>query len=385
IPQDMRLRSEYEHYWKVTEMMPVNSAGIVTARDNLTIHESRQTIMETIKDFVSLEPETAREKYQLGEDAQDWKVHLAQEDIRNNEVDDSYVTPILYRPFDKRYTYYTGKTKGFICRPRHEVMQHILAGENVGLITRRQMLPSQPCTYFYTSNHLISDGVIRSDNRGSESLFPLYLYPTEKEEFLNGNGKAKPKRKPNFAPKFIKDVETRLKLQFIEDGTGDFATTIGPEDIFHYMYAVFHSLTYRQRYAEFLKIDFPRLPLTRDKTLFQQLADLGEQLVSIHLMEADIESDSGYPIEGDNRVDKITSKNDKVYINKTQYFDNVSEAVWQFQIGGYQVCQKWLKDRKGRQLNYDDCNHYLYILAALEHTIQLMAKIDETVPEFPLS
>ncbi|RKZ50918.1 MAG: hypothetical protein DRQ99_33500 [Candidatus Parabeggiatoa sp. nov. 3] len=246
------------------------------------------------------------------------------------------------------------------------------------------MLPSQPCTYFYTSNHLISDGVIRSDNRGSESLFPLYLYPTEKEEFLNGNGKPKPKRKPNFAPNFIKDVETRLKLQFIDDGTGDLTTTIGPENIFHYMYAVFHSPTYRQRYAEFLKIDFPRLPLTSDKTLFQQLANLGEQLITIHLMEADIESDSGYPIEGDNRVEKITYKNEKVYINKTQYFDNVTEAIWQFHIGGYQVCHKWLKDRKGRKLNYDDCNHYLYILAALEHTIDLMAKIDETLPEFPL-
>ncbi len=383
IPQDMTLRSEYEQYWKVTEMMPVNSAGIVTARDQLTIHESPQAVMETVKDFVSIEPEMAREKYQLGEDAQDWKVHLAQADIKHHDIDASYIYPILYRPFDKRYTYYTGKTKGFICRPRHEVMQHILAGENFGLITRRQMLPSQPCTYFYTSNHLISDGVIRSDNRGSESLFPLYLYPTEKEEFLNGNGKPKPKRKPNFAPNFIKDVETRLKLQFI-DGTGDLTTTIGPEDIFHYMYAVFHSPTYRQRYAEFLKIDFPRLPLTRDKTLFQQLANLGEQLITIHLMEADIKSDSGYPIEGDNVVDKITYKNDKVYINKTQYFDNVSEAVWQFHIGGYQVCQKWLKDRKGRKLNYDDCNHYLYILAALEHTIDLMAKIDETLPEFPL-
>jgi predicted helicase len=384
IPQDVTKRSEYEHYWKVTEMMPVNSVGIVTARDELTIHNSRQAVMETVKDFVSLEPEQAREKYKLGEDARDWKVHLAQEDIRNNDVDDAYATPILYRPFDKRYTYYTGKTKGFICMPRHEVMQHILAGENVGLITRRQMLPSQPCTYFYTSNHLISDGVIRSDNRGSESLFPLYLYPTEKEEFLNGNGKAKPKRKANFAPKFIKDVETRLKLQFIDAGTGDLTTTIGPEDIFHYMYAVFHSPTYRQRYAEFLKIDFPRLPLTRDKTLFQQLANFGAQLVAIHLMVADIESDNGYPIEGDNVVDKITYKNENVYINKTQYFDNVSEAVWQFHIGGYQVCQKWLKDRKGRQLSYDDCTHYLYILAALEQTLDLMAKIDQTIPEFPL-
>jgi len=382
IPQDMRLRSEYEQYWKVSEMMPVNSVGIVTARDDLTIHKSRQAVMETIKDFVSLEPEMAREKYQLGKDAQDWKVHLAQEDIRNNEVDDAYVTPILYRPFDKRYTYYTGKTKGFICRPRHEVMQHILAGENLGLITIRRSRRSQSYQEFFIANTIIS-GSTAVSALDINYFFPLYLYPTEKDVFLNGNGK--PKRKANFAPKFIKDVETRLKLQFIDDGTGDFATTIGPEDIFHYMYAVFHSLTYRQRYAEFLKIDFPRLPLTRDKTLFQQLADLGEQLITIHLMEADIESDSGYPIEGDNRVEKITYKNEKVYINKTQYFDNVSEAVWQFHIGGYQVCQKWLKDRKGRQLNYDDCNHYLYILAALEHTIQLMADIDETVPEFPLS
>jgi predicted helicase len=151
------------------------------------------------------------------------------------------------------------------------------------------------------------------------------------------------------------------------------------------MYAVFHSPTYRQRYAEFLKIDFPRLPKTRDKTLFQQLANLGKQLVTIHLMEADIDTDSGYPIEGDNLVTKITYKNDKVYINKTQYFDNVRDKVWQFHIGGYQVCHKWLKDRKGQELSYDDCNHYLYILAALEQTIELMAKIDETIPEFPLS
>ncbi|MEK8017261.1 MAG: type ISP restriction/modification enzyme, partial [Candidatus Parabeggiatoa sp.] len=378
IPQDITKRSEYEQYWKVSEIMPVNSAGIVTARDKLTIHDSAQAVMETIKGFVSLEPEMAREKYQLGEDVQDWKVHLAQADIKHHDVDGSYIYSILYRPFDKRYTYYTGKTKGFICRPRHEVMQHLLVGKNLGLITCRQKSQqSQTWSLVGISNQIIESCAISNKTKEINTLFPLYIYPTKG---LLSHRTEDDKRKPNFAPKFIKDVETRLKLQFIEDGTGDFATTIGPEDIFHYMYAVFHSLTYRQRYAEFLKIDFPRLPLTRDKTLFQQLANLGEQLVAIHLMEADIESDSGYPIEGDNRVDKITYKNEKVYINKTQYFDNVTEAVWQFQIGGYQVCQKWLKDRKGRQLNYDDCNHYLYILAALEHTIQLMAEIEATPP-----
>ena len=172
---------------------------------------------------------------------------------------------------------------------------------------------------------------------------------------------AKPnsRENPTSPTNFIKEVETRLKLQFIDDGTGDLTTTIGPEDIFHYMYAIFHSPTYRQRYAEFLKIDFPRLPLTSDKTLFQQLADLGKQLVTIHLMVADIDTNSCYPIEGDNLVDKITYKNEKVYINKTQYFDNVKENAWQFHIGGYQVCHKWFKDRKGRKLSYTAHGHKL--------------------------
>ncbi len=375
VPQDITLREEYEHYWKVTEVMPINSVGIVTARDDLTIQESPQAVMETVKDFVSLEPELAREKYQLGKDARDWKVHLAQADIESHDIDDSYVTPILYRPFDKRYTYYTGQTKGFLCMPRYKVMQHMLAGENLGLIVGRsgQVVGSDEWDILFCSNAMTEFNLYR---RGGNNLFPLYLYPTN--DLLSSST-----RKPNFAPNFIKAVETRLKRQFIDEGTGDLATTIGPEDIFHYMYAVFHSPTYRQRYAEFLKIDFPRLPLTSDKTLFQQLAQLGKQLVTIHLMEAEIDSECSYPIEGDNRVDKITYKKHKVYINKTQYFDNVTEAVWQFHIGGYQVAHKWLKDRKGRQLSYEDCNHYLYIIAALQQTIQLMEEIDTTFPEFP--
>ncbi len=161
-------------------------------------------------------------------------------------------------------------------------------------------------------------------------------------------------------------------------------TTMGPEDIFHYMYAVFHSPIYRQRYAEFLKIDFPRLPLTSDTNLFRELAVLGRQLVSIHLMEADIQKDSHYPIAGDNKVEKIEYKDEKVYINKTQYFSNIKPEVWEFHIGGYQVCQKWLKDRKGRILSYDDCKHYRYILAAIERTLALMEEIDEAISGFPL-
>jgi len=150
------------------------------------------------------------------------------------------------------------------------------------------------------------------------------------------------------------------------------------------MYAIFHSPTYRERYAEFLKMDFPRLLLTNDKKLFEQLSTLGEQLVNIHLMQTDLDYENNFPIEGNNIVEKIEYKNDKVYINNIQYFDNVKLDSWAFHIGGYQVCQKWLKDRKNHVLNYEDCTHYLYILAAIEKTQQLMEKIDEIIGDFPI-
>jgi hypothetical protein len=132
-------------------------------------------------------------------------------------------------------------------------------------------------------------------------------------------------------------------------------------------------------------MDFPRLPLTSDKKLFQTLSKLGQQLVDIHLMKADIKNDCGYPVVGDDIVDKprYDDKKQRIYINRTQYFDNVKSEVWHFYIGGYQVCHKWLKDRKGRELKYEDLNHYLYILAALEQTNELMQEIDENV-SFPL-
>ena len=150
------------------------------------------------------------------------------------------------------------------------------------------------------------------------------------------------------------------------------------------MYAIFHSPTYRQRYAEFLKMDFPRLPLTSDKRLFKRLAELGGQLVQIHLLEAEIENECSFPVQGSNLVEKLAYKDEKVYINKTQYFDHVTPDIWEFHIGGYQVCEKWLKDRKGRVLSFEECSRYLYILAAVEKTREVMERIDEEIGELPI-
>lgn len=175
-------------------------------------------------------------------------------------------------------------------------------------------------------------------------------------------------------------------MQFVADGKGDLQQTFGPEDVFHYMYAVFHSPMYRTRYAEFLKIDFPRLPLTTHADLFRALCKLGERLVGLHLMEKFGTTTIKYPVNGSNVVEKIEyleprdyPEQGRVSINKTQYFEGVPSEVWNFHVGGYQVCHKWLKDRKGRTLTFDDLKHYQRIVAALAETITLMEQVDEAI------
>jgi len=195
-------------------------------------------------------------------------------------------------------------------------------------------------------------------------------------------------RLPNLSPAFITAISNKLCMPFKEDGKGDLRQTFGPEDIFNYMYAIFHAPSYRTRYAEFLKNDFPRLPLISDADLFRNLCFLGEILVGLHLMEKHGVHIPNYPEIGNNIVEKVEysqfpdkPEQGRVWINKTQYFDGVPSEVWEFHIGGYQVCHKWLKDRKGRVLTFDDIRHYQRIVPALAETITLMANIDEVIEE----
>ncbi len=201
-------------------------------------------------------------------------------------------------------------------------------------------------------------------------------------------------RIPNLNPDFVSAFASRLGLNFVSDGHGDLAATFGPEDIFDYIYALFHSPTYRQRYAEFLKIDFPRVPMTSSPDLFRKLCILGEELVALHLLESPYLSQliTRYPVVGDNIVEKGFPKfvayeegaPGYVYINKAQYFEGVPKEVWEFHVGGYQVCEKWLKDRRGRQLSFDDLMHYQKVVVALKETIRLMAEIDRAIPGWPI-
>ena len=375
VPRDDALHAEYEAGAPISDIFPVNSVGIVTARDKLAIQWTAEDMGRVAEDFAARGTEAARTFYDLGKDAQDWKVRLAQEDVQRN---DGRIRPVLYRPFDRRFTYYTGKSRGFICRPRPEVMRHMLAGENLGLSTTRSTEIADGWEHVFASRHLIQHHTVSL--KEVNYLFPLYTFPME------ALANAVNPRRANLDPKFTRAFASAVGLDFIPDGAGDRSITFGPEDIFLYLYAVLHSPEYRRRYADFLKSDFPRIPLPAHRAVFSALIIPGARLVRLHLMEADDRRIApAFPRTGSNQVDQVSYAPPSsglpgcVWINREQYFESVDPEIWAFTIGGYRPAEKWLKDRKGRTLSEDDIDHYRKIVAALTDTRRLMAEIDGVI------
>ncbi|KAF0108732.1 MAG: adenine specific DNA methyltransferase [Anaerolineaceae bacterium] len=403
IPQNQANREEYEKGWQITEIMPVNVTGIVTARDGFVLDFESQPLIERMKVFVdeSFTDEDIKRRFELQENYA-WRVSDARKQLRKEltaSPSHQYkIKEFLYRPFDQRKIYYHPSV---VWRTRSNVMPNMIAGKNLGLITTRQTRDAWGA--FVTENICGHKAYAAYD---INSLFPLYLYTTPEETAGTLFAQSEVTRKANLAPAFVKAMEEKLGMKFVEAGSDVTVTsqvtvtsrTFTPEDVFHYAYAVFHSPTYRSRYAEFLKIDFPRLPLTSDKKLFAKLVAKGAELVSLHLLKSPKMDDfiTSYPAAGNNVVEKVVFTSDpkglqrplgshgRVWINAAQYFGGVPEAVWEFKVGGYQVCEKWLKDRKGRTLSGEDITHYQRVVVALKETIRLMKEIDKTIPKWPL-
>ncbi|MGI6496293.1 MAG: type ISP restriction/modification enzyme [Kiritimatiellia bacterium] len=386
IPRDESSLRMYERFPSIPGIFPVSSVGIVTARDNLTIQWTAEDVWRTVNLFARSEPELARRSYRLGKDARDWKVTLAQEDIRDSGPDRDKVVPILYRPFDVRHTYYTGRSRGFLCMPRQEVMQHMLAGENLALIAPRQH--KDEFGVFVTTNIGTHKSVAAYD---INYYFPLYLYPEPKQPAKSKTGVVRHVPMMLFEPKeFYGARQPNLDAALVDALAEAHGQAPTPEAIFHYVYAVLHAPAYRTKYAEFLKMDYPRIPFTSDAKLFKQLSALGGKLVGLHLLKSpDLDPPAcRFEGKGDNRVEKerttglrYAADKERVYINATQYFAPVPEAVWTYPIGGYQVCDKWLKDRRERRLELDDIRTYCRIATALGRTIALQEEVDAVYPE----
>jgi len=370
-PVNEALRAEYEKGWKVTDVFPLHGTGVITKRDGLSIHISPEKAKQAALDILEMDKMDFYGKYNLPNDVRDWHYEWAKKDIEEFGSSESLIRPILYRPFDVRSIVYTGKTRGFIGWPVMKIMRHMLAGKNVGLVTVRQVAEG-------AFNHaLVTESLIESrittSNKGVGYLFPLYLHPEPDER----NGDLDNGRKPNIAKEFLQAMKTRI------------GTSPSPEEILHYVYAVLHSPAYRKRYADFLKSDFPRLPLAADKRKFARLAKLGAQLANLHLMRA-VATDNlvtQFPEAGSDRVEKVRydEKTQRVYINQAQFFGGVQKDDWDFFIGGYQVLDKWLKDRKTRTLSGGELDHYQRIVAVIRKTRRIMSDIDKAIGQWPMA
>ncbi len=252
--------------------------------------------------------------------------------------------------------------------PRPAIMQHLLMGENLALCTHRIIRSATTWQHILVTDK-ITDGNCVSNRDGPTHVFPLYLYPNPEELAISTE------RSLNFNPAFLTAFSEALALP--QTTPFNLPEGISPEAILAYIYAILYSPTYRERYYEFLKYDFPRIPLPQDIEQFRTLAALGQRLMDSHLLkDVQIPAVHRFEGEGDGVVSKPHYADGKVWINPTQHFTDVSEEVWEYEIGAYQVCEKWLKDRKGEVLRYEDVRQYRAILVAIAETLATMEAID---------
>ncbi|MBS0502950.1 MAG: hypothetical protein JSS55_03930 [Proteobacteria bacterium] len=384
---------------------------MITKRDDFTIRFTSKEIWDDIERFSRTPLGQIHSVFNLPPDS-DWTVANAQSDVLETGPDRSLIKQVLRAPFDKRFTYYTGKTRGFHARPVFQTMRH-MNGVNFGLSVIRKMDVSQPWQHSFCSDGLMIHHAVSM--KEGNYLSPLYLYPedntldqavrlnvdpklyaaicaaggidpadtdiarkSEKAGELSSVIASEAKQSSSAVPGSPRAFGPRNDDAAFRRATGDARPS--EVKVFDYIYGVLHAPAYRETFAEFLKIDFPRIPYPASPEVFRHVSEKGERLRRLHLMEPAAIGETPYPYQGDGD-DVVASgypklESDGVHINKSQYFANVPALAWTFHIGGYQPAQKWLKDRRGRTLSWDDIGHYQTIIKILVETDCIMKEID---------
>ena len=363
VPKDFALQAEYEKFWKVTEIFKEWSSGVTTHRDNFVVGFTKEEIIQRLRIFNGKLPDELVAQSLNLKDTGTWKLANARRKVKGQRVEDK-IYPYAYRPFDVRFVCYEPI---LIDRPRLPFMNNLIS-ENLGLATVR-ILSQLPFSHAFISKCLSNREFVSIRTKERTYIFPLYLYQDKTEEDLFSEKSQKVNRIPNFTHEFLQSIKASV------------GTEPTPEDIFYYIYAVLYSPTYRKRYEEFLKIDFPRVPLPPSYDTFKELSSLGKELVDLHLLKhPELEKTKvGFPKDGSNKVEKVgyAEEGQRVFINKEQYFEGISKEGWEYRIGAYQVMEKYLKDRKDRKLSLDEINHYMKVSKAIRLTIELQKKIDD--------
>ena len=351
-----------DSFFSIEELFDKHSVGFVTANDILNISFSKEEQKAKLQDLLSMDEKAWREKYNRITDSRDWRYLNAKTDASN--ASDSKIVICAYRPFDFRYTCYTGNSRGLYSSPQRNIMENMLR-DNYALITAKSN-KSDNCSHFYISDKITEAKCGESTTQSA--TFPLYYYHKEC---------GKEYRDSNLNSQIINKISEILNLSF-ETKNDD--NTFSALNILDYVYSILYSSKFRYKYNDDLKMGFPRIPYPTDQETFWKLVEIGGKLRECHLMQTEFDTaDYSFVGDGTNEVVKPEYKNGRVYISKTQYFDNVPQAQWERYIGGYQPLQKWLKDRKKTTLSAEDIEHYKKIIAALRLTEELMAQIDRVV------
>lgn len=350
VPQENKeIKIQYDKGISLTDLFNIYSAGIVTGRDGLCIKNTKQEIEDVINSFQYKDIEELRSYYQLGKDT-DWTIKGAQEDINKNN---GKITQIAYRIFDDKWTYYTGKQNGFYCRSRGEVMNNFIDCDNIGLCFTRTDKSQREYSMVFVTNKITESCYLTTQTAGIATVVPLYIKSNsiiEKSSNLN----------KEYYDNLIKNL--------------DYKPT--PEEIFDYCYGVLNDLGYRKKYNEFLKLDYPKVPIIKDKESFTKYINAGNQLRKLHLMETDIVKDLRIESENNNLViEQVKYNNGKLYINKQTALFGITDEIWNFYLGGYQVIDKWLKSHKGETLNYENFNHIKKVAGIIEETIKIQKSL----------
>ncbi len=380
IPRNEKLREQYERYGLITQVFGVEGVGITTARDQFVIDQEERNLLNRVRLF----------KHNLFDDEQlhtstrirrkkGWSIRKAWESLQEYSDSElaSFLKPIFYRPFDIRTIFYHDS---LVWRTVKNIMRH-MEENNLAIVLPRRVETKIPWSHVFVSEIFIDHVAVSL--KTIDYCFPLYCY-REKKKPKRGSGvvmtlfepetKYESKgRTPNISPAIFE----ALKTQYGKQPT--------PEEIFSYVYAILYSNSYRQKYAEFLKTDFPRVPFTSDHKLFLKLVAKGEELVNLHLLRSKKLAEPIAKFEGKGRlnVEKVSydEKKRRVYVNTDNYFVGVPREVWEYHVGGYQVAEKWLKDRKGRTLSSEEVAHYCRVVTALAETIKIQEGLDELFDE----
>ena len=405
-PFDRDLLDEYTKGIPIDELFPLSSAAIMTGGDLLTIVESEAEIQDRVNSLPSYTAAKLKKDYMAKKSRKDpakWLRNI-QLDLEKSGISKDKIVKIHYRPWDYRFTYYTGKSNGFHERPRKMVMSNMITvDDNIGLVSRRQMTGDK-ANFFFVSNQLICDGVIRSDNKGVESLYPLFIsVGKETSKFIQNTNSLKSWKPnngiiPNLNHPFVQLLSKRLKYKFKhEKGHGTRSCWVvrsikkdilTPFDVFCYGYAVFYSNHYRTKYSDYIMKSYPKLQFTTDRKLFSELATAGSKLIQSHLLE--FEQLKPLEIVGENFMLEAgypKHVEQEIHLNKDTKIKNISNELWDYKIGVHRVLEKWLKDRKGKVLSQDDIQHYGKIIQAVKQTLVHVEEIDDIIQNkggFPL-